>query len=148
MVRRLPEVKDQIMSNFLYKFVSFFAAFVLWLTVMGKKDVVMVREMSVEFITKPAYAVKYMGERRVSLRLAGSRMSIKKLTQDNRPVLINLKENGEGVYSIRIPEDSNLDLPLGVHVLSADPSVISVNVVKEESNNGNRRVEDGKTESR
>jgi len=128
MMRQLPEFREQVFSNGTYKAVALVASVILWLTILGRKDAVMIKDFNVEFLVKQHHIVVKHGDNRIKMKVKGPRMALKKFSQIDESIVINLNENGPGVYSVRIPKDGNLDLPFGVRVLSVEPQDMKVTI--------------------
>ncbi len=131
MIRRLPELRKELAHNAPNKIVALFATIVLWLTILGRKDTVLSRDINVEFILSPNHVVANEDVHKVRVKASGPRMSLKKFNQSQESIVIDLNQNGAGVYTVRIPREGVLDLPIGTKILSVQPNVIRVRIVKQ-----------------
>lgn len=114
-------MKERILENGIYKLVSFIVAAIVWVTVLGRRDVSLTRSVDVDFHTGANLVVMNDVPTQVDFRISGSRFAIKKIQRrEMDPIRIDVSNVGPGRRLISVPDDS-LRLPLGLRVVSIQP---------------------------
>ncbi len=127
------DFKDYFFENGSYKLVALFVTLILWITILGRRDFVLSKELDVEFLLPRSVTVAPgQGEqevnRHVSVKVSGPRMALKRFAQNPGTVTIDLEKSRPGpVQAVISPR--TVEVPFGVKVLSVSPSVISVTLV-------------------
>lgn len=123
--------KNLIVENGSYKLVALFVTLILWVTILGRRDFVLTKDMDVEFLLPRAIAVADGGrERRVSVKVSGPRMALKKFAANPGTITIDLSVRAEpGPVQANITS-RNIEVPFGVKVISVMPDTIKVNLVE------------------
>lgn len=120
------------------KLLALFLALILWTILMSRKQSILTKEFSLDFLLKPHLALKVEKERKISLKFQGPKPALKKISQLEEGLVLTLDQEIAGVYKINISKEGLLDLPLGTKIISIEPEVVSVSTKKrEESINGN-----------
>lgn len=122
MVKRLT-------NNLWWKVISFFLAFLLWLTVVNIEDPqvsttlrgIHVERLNENAITSQKQAIQYVAGDTVDVKLKGRRSLVYKLTNNNIRAYVDMKN-----ISITGSIDIQLDLPNEVELISKTPSSVSV----------------------
>lgn len=118
-----------ILNNGSYKLVAFFVSLVLWITLLGRTDLILNHEMKLQLLTKPNHIVVNKVRKMVEVKLSGPRTGLKKFTLTEKILTLNLNKLEVGTSVIKINKDV-FNLPVGVNVISVKPEVIKV-VIKE-----------------
>src|SRR4051812_25712346 len=110
MKKRLPILKEQLTDNWLYKLVSLTVALSIWATTLhGRKDTILLRNMDLEFVLKPNFGVTNLTDRTVHVKLSGPRNILKKFSQSQQTITLNLSNEEAGEKKVNIhPSDINL----------------------------------------
>ena len=119
--------KERVFSNGAYKLVALFVALVLWVTILGRKDTMISRSMELEYLLPRNHVISNEVARKVEVKVAGPRMALKKFSRQPATVTLDLKHVKSGWNLIDVGKQ-DLNLPLGVRVLSIVPSSIKANV--------------------
>lgn len=128
MKKQLPLIRDQILSNWLYKLIAFVVALSIWVTTLqGRKDFVRWRNLDVEFLVKSNLVVSTIDDRTVKLQVSGSRKSLAKLSQSSQALSINLLGELPGRKRIEI-RPSDISLPVGVKLITIQPNFFDVEI--------------------
>ena len=127
MKKRLPEIKQRLADNGSYKLVALFVTLVLWVTILGRKDEVQVKEMQVEYLTSPTQAITNEVAQKIKVKVKGPRMALKKFTVMDEPVTLNISGEKPGTRKIEVTEDL-IELPIGVKLISITPKVIRARI--------------------
>ncbi|MEK7357114.1 MAG: hypothetical protein AAB250_11745 [Bdellovibrionota bacterium] len=128
---RASDWKNLILENGSYKLVALFVTLILWVTILGRRDFVLTKDMDVEFLLPRAIAVADGGrERKVTVKVSGPRMALKKFAQNPGTITIDLGRQAE-VGAVRaVITSRNVEVPFGVKVISVNPDTINVNLVE------------------
>jgi hypothetical protein len=128
MKKRLPELKEKIRSNGLYKLVALFVSIVIWsTTINGRKESVLVRDMNLEFITQPNFTVSTVNGRSVRIKVEGSRLLLKRFSQMSSVLPVNLIELTDGEHEINLT-GRRVELPVGLKIINATPDKVKVSI--------------------
>lgn len=129
MKKELPNFKERLTDNGLYKVVSLIVAVVIWVTtITARKDVVLVRNMELDYRTRASLVLEGEYPQSVRIKVAGPRSALKKFSQMSSRIVLNLQDVEAGPHLLTI-ESAALDLPLGVKLLSAEPNRIRVQLM-------------------
>lgn len=121
--------KTAFTENFSYKLVSLFIALILWLTILGRRDFSLTKNIEVELVPAVGQVVTEQSADSVKVKVTGPRTALKKFMESGMSQLISLdiSRKGEGDIDIEIPP-KQIDVPFGVKVISIKPTVIRAHV--------------------
>ncbi len=127
MKRRLSGV---ITENFSYKVVALFISLILWLTILGRRDFVLSKNIDIELITAPSKQVFAQTSDHIKIKVSGPRSALKKFIDSSfsQSMTIDISQRGEGVIYVDIPLNK-IEVPLGVKILGVRPNQIQAEVV-------------------
>ena len=122
---------DSITENFSYKVVALFISLILWLTILGRRDFVLSKNIDLDLITAPGTQVVAQTTDHIKVKVSGPRSALKKFMESSLSQNINLdiSHKGEGVVYVDIPLNK-IEVPLGVKILGVRPNQIQVEVVR------------------
>lgn len=113
-------------ANIGTKIVSIIIALVLWVVVLGSRNVEVTKEIPVEVITSQDIISSNDVPEKIAFRLAGPKAFLRAvLDRREDPIRVNLVGAKTGLVTYRFFSD-NIRLPIGVKVLSISPSSIPV----------------------
>ena len=121
-------------DNISYKIVAFFIAIVLWVTILGRRDFVLSRNIEIEFQVGMGRTVVSQSVEQIKVKVAGPRNSLRRFLDSgvNQLITIDLSKLSEGNHEIQVPINK-IDVPFGVKIQSVKPSIIKVQIKKESS---------------
>jgi YbbR domain-containing protein len=127
MKRRLSGV---ITENFSYKIVALFISLILWLTILGRRDFVLSKNIDIELVTAPNKQVVAQTSDHIKVKVSGPRSALKKFIDSSfsQNITIDISQRGEGVIYVDIPLNK-IEVPLGVKILGVRPNQIQAEVV-------------------
>lgn len=132
--RGVSEWKNWVFENGSYKLVALFVTLILWITILGRRDFVLSKDMDIEFLVPrsitvaPAPGQKEV-ERRVTVKVSGPRMALKRFAQNPGTITIDLAKSQPGpVQAIISPR--SVEVPFGVKVLSVTPNVVMATLIR------------------
>lgn len=124
------EWKNKILENGSYKLVALFVTLILWITILGRRDFVLSKDMDIEFLLPRALAVAETNrERHVTVKVSGPRVALKKFAQNPGTITIDLGRQAEPGPIKAVITPRNVEVPFGVKVISVTPDVINVHLI-------------------
>ena len=123
-------------ENLSYKLVALCVTLILWMTILGRRDFVHVRDFQIQLVVPPTYQVLFQSEKTVQVRVSGSRMALRKFLDLNPLLEVEVAKVQEGRRSVSIPAES-LELPFGVRLISIQPSRVQVELGRTEVHSAN-----------
>lgn len=126
--------KSWILENGSYKLVALFVTLILWVTILGRRDIELTKSLSVEFILPRSLTVApspngQEQDRRVSVKVSGPRMALKRFAQNPGSITVDLSKSQPGPVQAAI-NPRTVEVPFGVKVLSVSPQLITVVLVQ------------------
>lgn len=120
---------DRLFENMSYKLVSLFIAAVLWVTILGRRDFTLTKNIEVELFASQGLVVNSVSADTVKIKVSGPRNAIKKFIDSglNQVITIDVTKYGEGNIEVEIPVHK-IDVPFGVKIVSIRPSFIRARV--------------------
>lgn len=113
-------------ENLSYKIVSLFIALILWLTILGRRDFVLTKNLEVEIAARPDQIVLSQSADAVKVKVSGPRTALKKFVESGLSQLVSIDVGGrDGTFEVDVPVQK-IDVPFGVKVISVKPSKIQV----------------------
>lgn len=123
------KVKSIFFDNLSYKVVSLFIALILWLTILGRRDFTVTRNVEVEFLVSTNQSVISQSVDFVKVKASGPRTALRRFIDSgaSQVVTIDLSGKTEGTYDVEIPS-GKVDVPFGVKIQSIRPAKIQVQI--------------------
>lgn len=125
--------KSVFTENLSYKMVALFIALILWLTILGRRDFTLTKNIDVELIPASGQVVNMQSADSVKVKVMGPRTALKKFMESgmSQMVSIDISKKGAGDIDVEIPVRL-IDVPFGVKVISVKPTVIRAQVTQKE----------------
>jgi YbbR domain-containing protein len=133
MKKSTQELKSLIFENGSYKLVALFVTLILWITILGRRDFVLSKDVDLEFLLPKQMVIAETINRKVSVKVSGPRVALKKFAQNPGTITVDLARSPLGPNRAFITS-RNVEVPFGVKVLSVNPEVINVTLVPTGSN--------------
>ena len=120
---------DWAFENGSYKLVALFVTLILWVTILGRRDFQLSKDMDLEFLLPQTLTVANQGvERKVTVKVSGPRMALKKFSSNPGSITVDLVRSQAGpVRALITPR--NVEVPFGVKVISINPDVVNLTLV-------------------
>jgi YbbR domain-containing protein len=127
---KLPQ-KWQVLlfENGSYKLVALFVTLILWVTILGRRDFITSKDVDIEFLLPKNVVIAESIERRVSVKVSGPRIAIKRFSQNPGAITLDLARAHVGNNRVVITA-RNVEVPFGVKVISVTPDIINVALAK------------------
>lgn len=133
----MNKVFDWIFANSTFKIVALVVSIVLWMTIMGRRDLVQNHEMEIQFILPAGYTIANQVTKSVEVKVTGPRAGLQKFTERQRVVGMDLSKLKVGDHKLFVRTDG-VSLPLGVKILSIEPQFVNVKLRQLQLNEGNK----------
>lgn len=127
--------RNWLMENGSYKTVALVVALVLWMTMQGRRDTVLTREMEMQVLLSPQLAITNPIPQVVKVEVSGPRVALKRLAERREPFTVDLGQARPGRQLVKLTKDS-LNLPLGAKVLAIQPEEFLAVIVEVEKDKG------------
>lgn len=131
MMQKVSTVRSVMSENLSYKVVALAVALVLWVTMLGRKESVLTRDLQIQYLLAQSQVITNQTKQKVRVELSGPRMALKKFSSSQEVFTVDLTNVGPGRQVVELNREG-LNLPVGVKVLSVYPDQILV-VIKEVS---------------
>ena len=129
-IPKLPTLwQDLVFENGSYKLVALFVTLILWVTILGRRDFMLSKDVDVDFLLPKNLIIAESIDRRVSVKVSGPRIAIKKFAQNPGTITLDLTRAHIGSNRVVITS-RNVEVPFGVKVISVTPDIISVSLVR------------------
>ena len=120
---------DRFIENGSYKLVALFVSLILWVTILGRRDFILSKDVDIEFLLPKSMVIAENIDRRVMVKVSGPRIAIKKFSQNPGAITLDLARAHVGNNRVVITS-KNVEVPFGVKVISVTPDVISVSLAR------------------
>ncbi len=127
MKQKMSHIRHGIFENGSYKLVALFISLILWLTILGRREFVVNKEIEVDFTVAEGLSVIGQSSDKIRIKLSGPQPLLKKYKENNQTLLVNLADKPLGSYEIEM-NASKIEVPTGIKILSVKPSQIRVEI--------------------
>lgn len=127
--QKYKKTRWAIFDNMSYKLVSLFIAFVLWISILGRRDFVTTQEVEINFKSAPGYAISSQSNDRVKIKISGQQPLMKKYKDKIQPIYVDVTDKSQGIYDMDIMA-SYFELPAGLRILNIRPNSIKFEIIK------------------
>ena len=134
------KLREKLSTDNGSKLLALFLALTLWTILMSRKQSVLTKDFSLDFLLKPTLALKVEKERKVVLKFQGPKPALKKLSELEEGLVLSLEYEMPGVYRVNISKEELLDLPLGTKIISIEPESLNISLKKR------KEVDDGNSQ--
>ena len=115
-------LSEFFLKNWKIKVYSLVISLGLWLVVLGQRNYIVTKEVSIEYLLDQNYILE--GEPKVvELTLEGKRQALKGLTPSQISVFVDLRGQLTGFKRVKIPK-KNISLPVGIKLVNSEPEVV------------------------
>ena len=122
----LERAWEAIFTNIGTKIISVIIAMVLWVVVLGSRNVEVTKEVPLEVITSSDIVSANEIPEKIGFRLSGPKAFLRAiLDRREDPIRVNLTGAKPGLVTYRFFSD-NIRVPIGVKVLSINPTAILI----------------------
>lgn len=124
-------VRDLFIDNLSYKLVSLVIALILWLTILGRRDFTLSKNIDVEVVLGASQTLISQSADSVKVKLSGPRTALRKFMDSNNAqfIAVDISKRGAGDFEIDVPA-GKIDVPFGVKVQSIKPKSVRIKVTE------------------
>lgn len=117
-------------ENWSYKLVALFVAMILWITVLGRRDILMTKSIEVDLLVGGNQRVVTQSTEHIKVQVMGPRQQLIKFLENqlSNVISLDLTDYKSGSHEVEI-NLSKLELPLGVSIVSVKPNKIKAVIV-------------------
>lgn len=124
---KIYRLKNGLFENGSYKLVALFISLILWLTILGRREFVVNKEIEIEFSVADALVISGQSADKVRVKISGPQPLLKKYKEANQTIQISLADKTAGLYEIDMTP-SRIEVPSGIKILNIKPSQIRVEI--------------------
>lgn len=122
-------LKESLLENASYKLVALFISLILWLSILGRRDFVVTKDVDVDFIAGKGYMVMGQSIDKVRMKVSGGQPLLKNFKDRIQSTTVDLSDKKSGFYDIEMTP-SKFDVPNGIKILGIRPNTIRVEIVE------------------
>lgn len=120
--------KESLLENASYKLVALFISLIMWLSILGRRDFVLTKDIEVDFITASGYSVAGQSIDKIKLKVSGPQPLLKKFKDKNQILSFDLSDKVNGMFEVEMTP-SKIELPEGIKILGIRPNSVRVEIV-------------------
>ena len=124
---KISTFAESVFENGSYKLVALFIALILWLTILGRRDFIVNKDIDVDFTVAEKFMVSGQSSDKVRIKLSGPQPLLKKYKETNQTLQMSMADKGAGLFEVEITP-SKIEVPQGIKILSVKPSQIRVEI--------------------
>ena len=124
---KIDRLKEGLFENGSYKLVALFISLILWLTILGRREFVVIKDIEVEFSVGQNFSIAGQSSDRVRVKISGPQPLLKKYKELNQSIQVSLNDKAPGLYEIDMTP-ARIDAPVGIKILNIKPSQIRVEI--------------------
>lgn len=117
-------IADLFTRNLKIKILAAFVSVFFWLVILGQKNVIVSKEIPVEYLVDPNYSLE-TDVTKVTVNISSKRSIIQSFSTESAAPIIDLRSFPEGKNRIPIKR-TDFNLPLGVRIISVEPKIINL----------------------
>lgn len=124
--------KQIVFDNFSYKIVALFISLILWITILGRRDFQVSKNVEVDVAVPAGVVVASQSAEHVKVKVSGPRTALRKFLEGGGSgiVTLDLSRHGPGLHRVAVPTQ-RLDLPFGVKVISVRPAEVEIRLERQ-----------------
>ncbi len=126
---KIEKFKTHILDNMSYKIVALFIALILWLSILNRRDFIVIKDLDVDFITSENLMVTAQSIALLKVKVSGPQPLLKRYKESSQVLALDLSDKNAGFYDIEVGP-SKLDIPSGIKVLGIRPNTIRVEIIE------------------
>lgn len=124
----IEKIKTNILDNFSYKVVALFISLILWVSILNKRDFILMKDVEVDFITSSEYIVAGHSTAQIKVKVSGPQPLLKQYRESSQVLALDLSDKIAGFYDIDL-NSSKIDVPKGLKILSLRPQTIRLEII-------------------
>ncbi len=122
--------KESLFANASYKLVALFITLILWLSILGRRDFVVTKDVEVDFVTATGYSMAGQSTDKIRIKVSGPQPMLKKFKEKNQVYSFDMSDKTGGMYEVDMTP-SKFDVPKGIKILGIRPNTVRVEIVEQ-----------------
>ena len=123
-------LKESLLDNASYKLVAFFISLILWLSILGRRDFVVTKDVEVDFNVAAGYSLAGQSTDKIRIKVSGPQPMLKKFKESNQVLSFDLADKSGGMFEVEMTP-SKIEVPKGVKILGIRPNTVRVEIVEQ-----------------
>ncbi|MBC7419328.1 MAG: hypothetical protein H7328_01250 [Bdellovibrio sp.] len=123
-------VKESLFANASYKLVAFFITLILWLSILGRRDFVVTKDVEVDFVTAPGFSMAGQSTDQIHIKVSGPQPMLKKFKDKSQILSFDLSDKTGGMFEVEMTP-SKIEVPKGIKILGIRPNTVRVEIVEQ-----------------
>lgn len=120
--------KESLLENASYKLVALFISLILWLSILGRRDFVVTKDVDVDFIVAKGYSLAQSTDK-VRVKVSGAQSLLKNFRDRMHATTVDVSDKKTGLYDIEMTS-AKFDIPSGIRFLGVRPNTIRVEIIE------------------
>ncbi len=122
--------KESLLENASYKLVAFFISLILWLSILGRRDFVVTKDVEVDFTVATGYSLAGQSTDKIRIKVSGPQPMLKKFKESNQVISFDLADKSGGMFEVEMTP-SKIEVPKGIRILGIRPNTVRVEIVEQ-----------------
>ncbi len=122
-------LKESVLENASYKLVALFISLILWLSILGRRDFVVTKDVDVDIITGSGYSLAGQSTDKVKIKVSGAQPLLKNFKDKLQSTSLDLTDKKAGLFEVEMTP-AKIEVPQGIKVLGVRPSTIRVEIIE------------------
>ncbi|MBC7742105.1 MAG: hypothetical protein H7061_07905 [Bdellovibrionaceae bacterium] len=123
-------LKESLLDNASYKLVAFFISLILWLSILGRRDFVVTKDVEVDFNVASGYSLAGQSTDKIRIKVSGPQPMLKKFKETNQVLSFDLADKSGGMFEVEMTP-SKIEVPKGIKILGIRPNTVRVEIVEQ-----------------
>ncbi len=123
-------IKESLFANASYKLVAFFITLILWLSILGRRDFVVTKDVEVDFVAAAGYSLAGQSTDKIRIKVSGPQPMLKKFKEKSQLLSFDLADKTSGMFEVEMTP-SKIEVPKGIKILGIRPNTVRVEIVEQ-----------------
>ena len=123
-------LKESLLENAAYKLVAIFISLILWLSILGRRDFVVTKDVEVDFNVAAGYSLAGQSTDKIRIKVSGPQPMLKKFKDSNQVLSFDLADKPGGMFEVEMTP-SKIEVPKGIKILGIRPNTVRVEIVEQ-----------------
>lgn len=125
----IERIKSNILDNFSYKVVALFITFILWVSILGKREFILTKDLEVDFVTSENFVIAGQSNAVLKVKVSGPQPLLKKYRESAQILILDVTDKPAGFYDVDI-NTAKIEIPKGVKIIGVRPQTIRLEIVE------------------
>lgn len=121
--------KESLLENASYKLVALFISLILWLSILGRRDFVVTKDVEIDFVAASGYSVAGQSEDKIKIKVSGAQPLLKSFKDKYQSIVYDVTDKKSGLFEIEMTPN-RIEVPAGIKILGIRPSAIRVEIIE------------------